>query len=1188
MAPFIVKTFVAASTCVLLAMPALAVTRGWTGAVNGNWSEPGNWDPAGVPQYGDLLYFWDGVSVSHTTMVNDIPNLSCTLAFDNTSHDFFLSGNAINVSEVDAVPGNASLTGYDQKVTIACPLVFPNGGTIDVGPAAAADLGENKETLNLNGGIQVGSGKTIFIHAEGNAGMSGHVYIVGALSGNGDVSAHTDEVDGSTKGSIEFDSAANGTLGGRLWLSTDGDTTIDFNQPPGVAIAPFVGVHNGATANLRIEQTDQSGTTLDIESGGRLFISGENATFDRVSMQNSASDSQASTLNTQNFLLGLNGGIIAACNNDTYRPTIQGRLNLNGPELIELGGTATVGLDIPADIEGDGFQKYGNPTLILEGTNTFTGTAEVDEGTLDVRNPNALSSGGADTLINGGLLLLRNSISGVTLTAGSESLNADNADFPGASMELISANPIAWSGPVVLDTNLDLFGDDITFSGTISGGGGLGFFNLGTAQITGGSPNTFGGELLARCPLLELNKSDGIAAFAGPLDVGGGFGGPFEVRWLQSNQALGAKLEVDANGVANLNNYNDSLTPIVLDGGEVDTGLGMLTCSQVTTISNISTAVINGNIQLSKGNDTFEIADGAAEPDLLVNAAMSGHLSSLSAFFKTGPGTLALAGANTFTGDLIVEQGTVSAENNSALGDTVATCEIVIGAKVQLDTSTIANTFSITGQGGVGPNATIFCTNGSCTLSGLIDLGTPLTVDVSSTASISLTGVITGQSSLTKTGAGTLTLAGSSPNNFSGDVTNQSGLLYLSKSGATPIAVPGNLILGPAPADEAASAILLSPNSIGGAVTVNANSALNLNGRNQTLSQLALHDGGNVYTGTGQLILASGATVSVGSLSSGIRGGLRASASIQGNIELTPNGAPVNFDISPYESILVHASDAELEVPATISVNGAENPNLAAAGITKNGSGRIRLSGANTYTGATTVNGGILQVDGSLGADNNVFVNSGTVKGDGSLGTVYLQGASATLEPGDGPGSLTGDLDVFGSGFSGVFDVELNGPTPGSQYDQLKTTYVNLNGIRLNASVGYVPATNDQFTIIADSGVLAPNGTFAGLPEGAALNIGGQVFHITYHGGAGHDVVLTEIGPLVIPQLTIEPAGANLVRLLWPTNALAFELQSTTNLENQDATNWLTISSSPVIDGTNNVVTNAVNGADRFYRLFAQ
>ena len=48
------------------------VSRSWTGAVNGNWSNPNNWSPAGVPQNGESLYFRDD---SNSSMVNDLTGL---------------------------------------------------------------------------------------------------------------------------------------------------------------------------------------------------------------------------------------------------------------------------------------------------------------------------------------------------------------------------------------------------------------------------------------------------------------------------------------------------------------------------------------------------------------------------------------------------------------------------------------------------------------------------------------------------------------------------------------------------------------------------------------------------------------------------------------------------------------------------------------------------------------------------------------------------------------------------------------------------------------------------------------------------------------------------------------------------------------------------------------------------------
>jgi hypothetical protein len=68
------------------------------------------------------------------------------------------------------------------------------------------------------------------------------------------------------------------------------------------------------------------------------------------------------------------------------------------------------------------------------------------------------------------------------------------------------------------------------------------------------------------------------------------------------------------------------------------------------------------------------------------------------------------------------------------------------------------------------------------------------------------------------------------------------------------------------------------------------------------------------------------------------------------------------------------------------------------------------------------------------------------------------------------------------------------------------------------------------------------------------------------------------------PQLTIIPSGANVV-LTWPTNAAAlpFTLQSTTNLGSP--TIWATVSPLSVVENGQNVMTNAISGARRFYRL---
>ncbi len=65
-------------------------------------------------------------------------------------------------------------------------------------------------------------------------------------------------------------------------------------------------------------------------------------------------------------------------------------------------------------------------------------------------------------------------------------------------------------------------------------------------------------------------------------------------------------------------------------------------------------------------------------------------------------------------------------------------------------------------------------------------------------------------------------------------------------------------------------------------------------------------------------------------------------------------------------------------------------------------------------------------------------------------------------------------------------------------------------------------------------------------------------------------------------QLRIAPASTGKVRLLWPTNLAGFNLAASTNA---GSTLWSEILPVPVVIGTNNVVTNALDTPRRFYRL---
>lgn len=103
-----------------------------------------------------------------------------------------------------------------------------------------------------------------------------------------------------------------------------------------------------------------------------------------------------------------------------------------------------------------------------------------------------------------------------------------------------------------------------------------------------------------------------------------------------------------------------------------------------------------------------------------------------------------------------------------------------------------------------------------------------------------------------------------------------------------------------------------------------------------------------------------------------------------------------------------------------------------------------------------------------------------------------------------------------------------------------------------------------------------------GLPQGKRFYIGQELFQINYRGGDGNDVVLTHVTTPPPPQLTIQRVSSDSVRLLWATNDPPFSLQTTTNLP---ATNWTAALPLPVVIETNNLVTNAADNVNRFYRL---
>ncbi len=112
-------------------------------------------------------------------------------------------------------------------------------------------------------------------------------------------------------------------------------------------------------------------------------------------------------------------------------------------------------------------------------------------------------------------------------------------------------------------------------------------------------------------------------------------------------------------------------------------------------------------------------------------------------------------------------------------------------------------------------------------------------------------------------------------------------------------------------------------------------------------------------------------------------------------------------------------------------------------GLTKQGLGKLTLSGGSSYTGPTNVNAGTLLVSGSLSGSSAVSVNNGgTLGGTGTIGGSITVANGGKLSPGASPGTLMvgGDLDLSAVNTAASLVFEL-----GTSSDLIQLTAGTLN-----------------------------------------------------------------------------------------------------------------------------------------------
>ncbi|MDZ7617285.1 MAG: LamG-like jellyroll fold domain-containing protein, partial [Patescibacteria group bacterium] len=162
----------------------------------------------------------------------------------------------------------------------------------------------------------------------------------------------------------------------------------------------------------------------------------------------------------------------------------------------------------------------------------------------------------------------------------------------------------------------------------------------------------------------------------------------------------------------------------------------------------------------------------------------------------------------------------------------------------------------------------------------------------------------------------------------------------------------------------------------------------------------------NVLPADTHLRIAGGATLDLAGINQTV-----ASLANHGGV----GGSVINSGIST--ATLNVAGSATTEFSGTLA-DGAAGGSL---GLTHGGSGTLTLSGNNTYTGATTVLGGTLAVNGTLSGTSGVVIGpDGTLGGSGVIAAT-VSGAGL-ISPGNSAGILTVDSIAPSDGMSFAFE----------------------------------------------------------------------------------------------------------------------------------------------------------------------
>ena len=504
---------------------------------------------------------------------------------------------------------------------------------------------------------------------------------------------------------------------------------------------------NGSAVSLTTEGNNTLTLASPISGGaGSLSIAGTA----NVILNTSSSFTGGLTLNGGSLKQGVANALGSSSGTLTI---LSGTLDLNGiatgigsltgpggsvtsatAATLTLGNNNASGGNFAGSIGGNiALAKTGTGTQILSGNNPYTGLTTISSGTLRSGSDNALGNG--DLTVNGGTLDLQafsDSVAALTLTSGS--ISGTTGLLNATSYSLVAGSISARLGGAL--ATLAKSGSSYTNTVTLSGA------------------NAYGGAT-------TLGTNSGSLLIA-------------------HNQALGNTPAVDVlgGGTALVLAHGITITgkPITLRGTGANNGSNAGSFSGSLTTAANATATWTGSITLGDSNGRLGAGiNGTLHVSGPILGGGPNQNLTLSSGSGASIGAVVLSGSNNFTGNISIVRGALKLGAHNTLP---ATAIIDVGsANVTEATTFDLNGFSQTLAGlrrsGTNSTQVSTVTNSS---------STPATLTLDQPTSLTYSGRITGNLTLAKSGAGTLTFSGGATLDPAISIALDGGVLNLSSA----------------------------------------------------------------------------------------------------------------------------------------------------------------------------------------------------------------------------------------------------------------------------------------------------------------------------------------------------------------------------------------------------------------------